>query len=94
MAAALTERNVKLGVYMCVWGGVYVGVGGPLDSGHSEGATVRVGCLSRINGLNRSAAVIQTRFSWSREDLEKVRAGGGGAEVGRNEVRLYSSSGV
>lgn len=53
-------------------------VGGPVGTGHSEGSTVRVGCLSRINGLNGSAAVIQTRLSWSRKDLEKVRAEGGG----------------
>lgn len=43
-----------------------------------RGDTVRVGCLNRINGLNGSAAVMQTRLSWSRRDLGKVGAGVGG----------------
>lgn len=42
------------------------------------GDTGRVGCVNRINGLNGSAAVMQTRLSWRRRDLGKVGAGGGG----------------
>ncbi len=55
-------------------------MGGPVDNGQwtVRGDTVRVGCLNRINGLNGSAAVMQTRLSWSRRDLGKVGAGGGG----------------
>lgn len=36
------------------------------------------GCPDRINGLNRSAVVMEMGLSWNKGDLGKVRARGGG----------------